>query len=200
MNADRPTGPIGGHEIDHEAQIALMQQRTNAAAAEARTAGEWFDIYWDIVATGVRHILEANHADKTSAAAEFDKRMAEHMQFAKVVRREFVSHGLPLLEEIEWEGPLCEHDEAGLPHIVSWPRGVWIEFFWPTAGSKGDKLRFEGQAAVCALGFIQWWVGFQQVGAHMAGKEVEAKTRIIEPGSNEYVKYMAAKAKEQKPS
>lgn len=182
--------------LRHDVEMERMHAHTELEAAKARSPGEWFDIYHHIVETGVRHTLEMSFADTMgSAQREHHRIMKAQEPYSIHVRRKFEAHGLPLTEDIEYEGPRVAHDEAGVPHIVAWPRGVWIEFYWPVEGPRGAKLRFEGQSAITALGFIQFWTGFQQRAQAMAGREKGEKTRLITPGSDEYVAYLTAKAR-----
>ncbi len=185
--------PDDARDTRHAVEQANLKARTDLAAAQARTAGEWFDIFLEIVISGVRQTMEANG----SSQEDFSAKMRDQDPYNKVVRGKFEAHGLPITEEIDFEGPDVKHDELGMPHNVSWPRGVWVEFYWPAEGRQGDRLRFEGQAALTALSFILWWVGFNQVAMHMAGKSPEEKARLVQPGSNEYLSYIDGKERDR---
>lgn len=196
MSAGGPT-PDADRDLRHTVEQTQLHQEAMLRAALARTAGEWFDIFVDITSAGVRQTLELS-LPPGEATAEFDRKMTEQKPYFRAVRADFESHGLPLTDEIEIEGPEVRLDAAGMPHIVEWPRGVWIEFIWPQAGSKGDRLRFMGQKAIVALAFIQWWTSFHTVAQRMAGIEGNEQRRIIDPNSPEYKSYFAAKAKDQR--
>lgn len=184
----RATGPRPDAERDlrHTVEEEQLRLRAEGAAALARQPAEWFDIFADIVSTGVRQTLELSDAP----ADEHAKRMREQEPYFKHVRSTFQSHGLPLDEEIEIEGPEIGMDSDGVPRITAWPRGVYCEFTWPNEGSRAKPLRFEGQSAIVAVAFIQWWVGFQHVYLRQQGREVAGQRRLIQTGSREYIDYL----------
>jgi hypothetical protein len=169
-------------EVRLAAQQALLDQRVQA--------GEWFDIYTAIVRSSVEQtVLRSGGTAEDSAA-----KLKDYLPAWSKVRRELEARGMHMDEELEVEGPDVRHDELGIPSIVTWPRGVWVEI--RAKGSSEVPLRFEGLCALSALTFIQWWVGFQQVHLAREGKLAEKK-RIVEPGSAEYIDYIETKRREQ---
>jgi len=178
-------------DLRHLAEEEQLRISHQLKAAAARTAEEWMDIFWEVVKHGVKQTLERAGDDGT----EYSRRIREQQPFVSRVRADFKAHALPLTEEVEFEGPTVQKDAAGSPHIVEWPRGVWILFHWPEGG-KSEDLRFEGQAALVALAFILWWGPMSGVGKHMAGKDAAPTRRIVEPGSSEYMNYITAKGKD----
>lgn len=194
----KPLGPVQDDEraIRHAAEQDRIKAAAKLKAAEAKTAGDWFDIFISIVESSVQQVSELSGTPQEQYSAT----LREQASYNKVVRRKFEEHGLPLTDEIDFEGPDVQSDALGMPHNVTWPRGAWIEFFWPSQGRRGERLRFEGQYALTALAFIQWWIGFNQVGMHMAGKTPIEKPHVVAPGSNEYLDYIEAKKKDQQGS
>jgi hypothetical protein len=176
-------------KLRHLAESEQMRARHVLAEAEARSADEWFDIYREIVFKGVQQILEANGA----GGETFDSKIAEQRPFWAKVRADFTSHGLPLSEEVEWEGPQVRRDQTGAPNIVEWPTGMHITLYWPAEGTKA-QLRFEGQCALVALGFILWWGDFHSQAKSLAGRDDAPTSRIIDPTSREYHRYVQDKA------
>ncbi len=168
-----------------------MADRAEAKALEARTPGDWFDIYQGIVEAGVVDTMERN--GEGGLATE---RLADRRPDAKQVRAAFVSHGLPITEAIEVEGgPLIQYDDNGAPMRVEWPRGEWIRFFWPN----GPPLEFRGKRAWIAFAFIQWWLQAQDQHKQLTDPtrpKPAGKKRIIERGSPEWQAYFDAKRKD----
>jgi xanthine/CO dehydrogenase XdhC/CoxF family maturation factor len=167
---------------------AMVLERARARAATARDAGEWFDIYTEIVEQAVKRTLES--AGEGHLVLE---RLADRRAAATVVRREFQAHGLPLSEDIDVEGPLVTPDPMGFLTNVSWPRGQWVRFIWPDQ----SKLEFRGMKAVVALAFIMWWENFHLQFQAMHDKNAPQKRRVILPHTPEWDRYMAAKAADQ---
>lgn len=174
---------------------AQLQERAREAGLLARTPGDWFDIYSEIVEHGVKTVLEG-----AGQGHEVLEKLAPRRADAKVVRREFMAHGLPLSDAIEIEGPEVTPDMHGFLTHVAWPRGLWVTFFWPDR----SKLSFKGSKATVALGFIMWWSDFHV--QYLAMKDQSSpkekkrqaaapKKRLVEPGSPEWEAYFAAKRK-----
>ncbi len=178
--------------LRHTVEDEQMRMQTELAAANARTPGDWFDIFTTIGFSMVKRELE--RLGRTDPQ-DFDRTVAEHRPFYAKVRSILEKHGLPLTEEVEIEGPDIEYDLFNMPHNITWPRGVWLELHWPE--SKGQMLRFEGRAASVALEFIQWWDGFHQVAMKMGGKDSTGKQRLVDPNSPEYLRYVTGKRKAQ---
>jgi hypothetical protein len=174
-----------------------LLERAREAGLLARTPADWFDIYQSIVEHGVKTVLES-----AGEGGQVLDRLRPWRSDAKVVKREFQAHGLPLSDEVEIEGPLVIPDVNGFLTTVKWPRGLWVTFFWPDK----SKLTFRGDKALVALGFIMWWSGFHLQYVAMqdpnSPKEQERrarapKKRLIEPGSPEWDAYFAAKKRAQ---
>jgi hypothetical protein len=168
--------------MDHQARVEL-------AAAEARTPGEWVDIYQSVVEFGVQSTLEAS-----GEGGQVLEKLAEPRAAFKQVKHKFQSHGLPLSEELEFEGPCLHLDEqTGMDIGVTWPQGRWVRFFWPDKST----LEFRGYQALVAFTFIRWWAQFaklhQAQAAAASGAPAAAPARIIEPGSPEWQRYYSAK-------
>ncbi len=183
-----PTESDDDRRLRHQAEDAVRKAAIDLAAANARTPGEWFDIFTTVGFSMVKREMERIGMVDPGA---YEKKIAEHLPFYQKVREVLNAHGLPLTEEIEIDGPLVEADALGQMHNVSWPRGAWIELHWP--GNKSEMLRFEGRAASVALEFILWWDGFHQMGMHMAGKDPIERSRIVDPNSADYHRYITGK-------
>jgi hypothetical protein len=170
----------------------FVQHQAMVAGAKARTPGDWFDIYNSIVEHGVKTTMESN--GEGALAAE---RLRERKGAAKEVRHILESHGMPLSEAIEIEGPYVTNDERGITTQVSWPQGQWMRLHWPDHST----VEFRGAKAWVALGFIMWWEQFhQQFKALEDSKAPQpvVKRRLIEPNSPEWKNYFGAKARDQK--
>jgi hypothetical protein len=178
-----------GLDLRHLAEQEQLRARHLLAEASARSAEEWFDIFKEIVATGVRQSLERNG----DGIVLFDQKMAEQKPFWAKVRADLVAHGLPLSEDVEIDGPDVSRDASGAPHIVEWPRGMWVVLHWPEEG-RSSSLRFEGHCALIALGFLLWWGDFHSQAKQLEGKAETPVSRIVDPKSAEYRQYMAGKA------
>lgn len=177
---------------NHDLGNALIQHEARVAAAKARTPGDWFDIYHSIVEHAVKTTMEAN--GEGALALE---RLRDRRTQARDVRHVLESHGMPLSEEIEIEGPYVTHDERGIPTQVSWPQGQWLRLHWPDH----SKVEFRGPRAWVALGFIMWWEQFHQQFKALEDPSAPApvaKRRLIEPNSPEWKSYFGAKAKDQR--
>jgi hypothetical protein len=167
---------------------AVLLERAHAKAATARDAGEWFDIYTEIVEMGVKKVMES--AGDGHLVLE---KLAPRRRDAAVVRRDFIAHGLPLSEAIKCEGPEVTADPNGNMTQYSFPRGMWVRFIWPDR----SKLEFRGSKAIVAIAFIQWWVGFHQHYKQLVDPSAPKKKRIIEAHTPEWDAYMRAKALDQ---
>jgi hypothetical protein len=170
---------------------ARLDAKNSVASAQARTPGEWLDIYRSIVEQGVRQVLEENDAGGVELSCRL-KAIAPHFDR---VRSGFESHGLPLLEDIEVEGGRILTNPNGIDEglIFDDPSAPEVRFYWPGEGSNPKPLCFQGQTGIVALTFIRWWVGFHQVAIKQAGQEKVATSRIIQPGSNDYLRYLFGK-------
>ncbi len=175
-------------ELRHAVEEDRVKRQTDLAAAKARTPGEWFDIFTAISFPMVKRELERQGR---TDPGEYDQVMAEHLPFYKKVREILNTHGLPLTEELEIEGPQMQRDVLGQMHDVTWPRGVWLELMWPE--SKAQMLRFEGRCASVALEFILWWDGFHHAAMHAEGKTFAEKARLVDPNSADYKRYIIGK-------
>ncbi len=169
--------------VAHEEQIAAL-------ASKARSAGEWVDIYTEVVEYNVKTTMEAN-GDGLRALEV----LKERRPLVRYIRTAFEEHGLSLSEDIEIEGgPVVETAVTGLPTKILWPSGEWIRFHWPD----GSKLEFRGAKAWTAYTFIRWWESYQQRFKQLTDPtSVKPKTRLIEPHSPEWQRYMDAKRKDQ---
>lgn len=169
---------------DRAAEEASMMERVMIKAAQARSTGDWFDIFDEITNHHVVATMEAHGDSAVDALKDWkDDRIA--------VRREFVAHGTPLSEEVEIEGP--EHDPARPADqtAILWPNGQQLTIHWPD----GSRLVFRGRKAVVALSFLLWWQGFQasyKIGMGRAG-ELGGQSRIIAPGSAEHESFYKGK-------
>jgi hypothetical protein len=175
---------------DDQARLVLHQKAVEAKAAEARTPGDWFDIFTGIVTFGVKSTLEG-----MGRGAEAAEKLRDQQPYWREVRRVFEDHGLPLSESVEWEGPHVFPDQFGFPTNVEWPLGEWVKFYWPE--EKKKPLEFRGQYALVAVSFIIWWTNFNMVHKTMGGVTEDAKRRIIKPGEDEWKRYMTAKKADQ---
>lgn len=167
---------------------AVIMERAHAKAATARGAGDWFDIYTEIVEMGVKKVFESNGDGHLVL-----EKLAPRRRDAAIVRREFVAHGLALSEEIQCEGPEITPDPNGQLTQYSWPRGLWVHFIWPD----GSILKFQGTKSITALGFVQWWTTFHLHYKHLVDPSAPQKRRIIEAHTPEWDAYMRAKARDQ---
>ncbi len=174
--------------LRHTVEDDQARHKADLAAAVARTPGEWFDIFTAISFPMVKREMERVGMVDPGA---YEAKMAEHIPFYQKVRAILNAHGLPLNEEVEFEGPQVERDVLGQMHNVTWPRGAWIELHWP--GNKSEMLRFEGRCASVALEFILWWDGFHQLAMHMDGKDATEKARVVDPNSADYRRYISGK-------
>lgn len=188
------TNPGEDQGLKHARHLAEHMQVTQEAvrrASRAKTAGEWFDIFADITITGVRQGLEANNQGHL-----LSELLAPQKPVWDRVRARFAAQGLELNEGIEIDGPVVQPNVLGVPEVVDWPKGLQAEFTW----TDGTRLMFKGHDALVATAFIQWWSTFNQVHMHQFGTGSAAlapKTRLIDPGSNEYINYIMAKQREQ---
>lgn len=182
-----PQQPSDGQR---QVDAAVRQHQIDLAAAQARTPGDWFDIYDSIVVHAAKTTMEQN--GESGLAAE---RLRDRDTQAKRVRADFEAHGLPLAEDIEIEGgPQIVYDQHGIPQVVGWPNGHWIRFHWPD----GSQLEFRGYKALIAFAFIQWWIPFHLQFQALSDptKQAAPKTRIVNPGEADWNSYMQAKRKE----
>lgn len=173
------------------ASFAAHKTRVDLAAAQARTPGEWLDIFQSIVEHSVKTTMEAN-----GEGTKVLESLSETRTSLRRVRDRFEEHGLPILEAIDIEGPLVTPDALGGMTNISWPRGEWVKLYWP---ARTDFLEFRGHQALVAVSFIMWWSSFQalaeQQNAQLLGKpEPEGIKRMVEPGSPEWDRYFAGKA------
>ncbi len=169
---------------------AAHAQKMQALAAEARRPGEWLDIYSEIVEYNVKTTMEAHGDGQVALEA-----LRERRGHIKHIRTALEEHGLPLSEDVEIEGgPHVEQDQFGLPTKVIWPGGEWIRLCW----KDGSKVEFRGAKAWTAYTFIRWWASYHQMFLQLTDPgSAKPKSRIIEPHSPEWVKYMEAKRKDQ---
>lgn len=182
---EQPLNPLS---LESEARERARRTKLSVRAAEARGAGEWFDIFQETVFGGVKSIME-EHGQGSDVLAKLD----DYSASCKRVRSAFVTMGLDLNEELEWEGPVPVIDpKSGLTMGLEWPNGQEVTFVWPTK----EKLQFRGQSALVATCFIMWWANFQPTHAHMQGKSTEGARRIVQPGSKDFMNYMRGKPKD----
>ena len=184
---DHPRAPSASEQAASAARAIEHQGRVELAAAAARTPEDWVDIFQSVIEFSVKSTLEAS-----GMGGEVLERLAESRSAFKVVRSRFQSHGLPLSESLEFEGPSLHIDEkTGMDIGITWPQGRWVRFFWPDKST----LEFRGYPAFVAITFIRWWSQFALLhraqAAAMDGRE--AKARVIEPGSPEWDRYYSAK-------
>lgn len=179
----------GDRQARHQAEQLQLTAAAKERAARARSAAEWFDIFIDVVEQGVRQGLEMN-----KRGHEILDVLAEHRPSWRRVREALSAQGLELNEGVEVEGPVIGHNQLGIPEVIGWPMGPVAKLYW----TDGSKLEFTGKAALVAASFIIWWTGFNQV--HMVqfgGDTPPPQSRIVEPGSDDYLRYIQAKAKAQ---
>jgi len=186
---DHPREPSQFEQAESASRAMEHQARVELAAAEARTPGDWVDIYESVIEYAVKSTLEANKMGHLVL-----EKLAEPRAAFKIVKHRFQSHGLPLSESLEFEGPQLHMDEqTGLDVGITWPHGRWVRFYWPDKSS----LEFRGYPAMVAITFIRWWDQFaklhQQQQRALMGKQDDAPRRLIEPGSPEWDRYYAAK-------
>jgi hypothetical protein len=186
---DHPRAPSASEQAASAARAIEHQGQVELAAAAARTPEEWVDIYQSVIEFAVKSTLEAS-----KMGHEVLERLAEPRAALKQIRHKFQSHGLPLSESLEFEGPELHIDEkTGHDIGITWPQGRWVRFHWPDKSS----LEFRGYTAFVAIMFIRWWSQFamlhQQQAAALAGTTPAAPSRLIEPGSPEWDRYYSAK-------
>lgn len=170
------------------ANFALMQARIKMRAAEARKAEDWFDIFQDVVYSGVRQTLGP---EQSSIAHGLLKE--QDYSFTQV-RDKLRVQGLDIGGGVEWEGPEIGHNGFGIACIMGWPRGMWAEVTW---GDK-SKIKFVGKQAEIAVSFFIWWTSFHQVYMETTQPGViiseATKRRLIEPGTSDWLSYNKGKA------
>ncbi len=161
--------------------------RVELAIGKARKAEEWFDIFVHIVEHGVKSVVEQHQGNAVELLAP------QRGSFA-AVRHILKYQGLPLTEEMEWEGPEYIQDAYGFYHGMEWPRGEWIKITWPDR----DVVELRGRQAVVMATFLLWWQQFAGLATAqqnmLDGKA--APRRIIDPGSPEWNRYFQAKAQD----
>lgn len=182
-------------ELDALAKRELVKRSIEERASKAKTAGDWWDIFMAIVENAAVDTLKANPLNTRENDAAYG-RLRDMLARSKRLKLDFNAQGLDLSEEVECEGPVVKPDASGMPHNVEWPTGRWVSFIWPS----GEKLSFRGEDAQVALSFFMWWVNFSQQFRQRFGIEEQAEParRIVEPGSPEWISYMAAKKTDQK--
>ncbi len=164
-----------------QASLEADQQRIAMKAALARDAGEWFDIFDEVVTSYTVKTMEAHGDSAVDVIKDWkDDRAA--------VRREFVAHGVPLTDEIEVEGPAPDPSRPTDPTALLWPMGQQATFIWPD----GSKLAFRGRKALIAFSFVRWWAEFHNT-YKVGPAQVEEKHRIVAPGSAEWNEYYRRK-------
>ena len=183
--------PIIDPQAAAAASFAEHKTRVDVAAAQARTPGEWIDIFQSIIEHSVRTTMEAN-----GDGGKVLEQLSESRTSMRRVRERFEEHGLPILDGIDIDGPQIMPDALGALTNISWPRGEWVKFYWP---NRTDWLEFRGHQALVAVAFIMWWSSFQalaeQQNAQLLGKPApEGIRRMIEPGTPEWDNYWAGKA------
>lgn len=175
-------------EVRHQMHVQLK-------TAEARTPGDWIDIFQEIVEFTVRTTME-EHGEGSQVLEKLEPTRSA----IKQVRARLMEHGLPLLENIDIDGPDIRPDAMGCLTNVSWHRGQWVKLCWP---HHKDVLEFRGQQALVALSFVMWWSNFHQTAkqwdTQLQGGQaaVAGARRMIEPGSPEWVRYFTAKQADQ---
>lgn len=189
MPTPHPRAPSAFEQAASAARAIEHQGRVELAAAAARTPEDWVDIFQSVIEFSVKSTLEAS-----GMGGEVLERLSESRSAFKVVRSRFQSHGLPLSENLEFEGPELHIDEkTGHDIGITWPQGRWVKFHWPDK----SMLEFRGYPAFVAIMFIRWWSQFvmlhQQQAAALAGTTAAAPSRLIEPGSPEWDRYYSAK-------
>lgn len=171
---DNPLVPSAAAAADE----AAFQAKVMHKAALARTAGDWFDIFDEVTTNAVVKTMESHGDSPMDVLHDWkDDRAA--------VRREFVAHELPLTEEVEFEGPVPDPERPTDQTAILWPAGQFINFHWPD----GSRLSFRGRKAIIALSFILWWDGFHSAYKVSLGQQVGGQSRVIEPGSPEWLDY-----------
>jgi len=173
--------------VDREAAKVVHDKAVALKAALARDAGEWFDIFEEIVVFGMKDVLES-----TGQGFSVVEKLKEQQPYFAKVRRELVAHGLPITEDVDWEGPETFTDSMGNPNNVTWPRGEWIKLYWPD----GSMLEFRGQAALTALSFIMWWANFTKATSAIVGQDQVETKRMVQPGSPEWNSFFSAKKRD----
>lgn len=172
--------------------FAVLQQRIQMEAVKARKAEDWFDLFQEIVFSGVRQTMSQAGVEGTKVA---DKVLDERRPTYARVRDRFRVQGLDLSENVEWEGPVIGPDQFGFPRIQGWPRGMWARATW----GDGSTVEWRGAEAEIAVSFVIWWSCYQQVyqQAHDPGVIItdDMRRRVVQPGTSDYVDYVQAKAK-----
>lgn len=190
---DHPHQPSTSEQALSAARAIAHQQLVEQAAAEARTPAEWVDIFQSVIEFSVKTTLEASRMGD-----QVLEKLADFRSAIKVVRHRFQSHGLPLSEDLDFEGPEMHLDNRGMDQGITWPHGRWVRFLWPDH----SVMEFRGYQAFVAMMFIRWWDQFaklhqQQAEALAGGDGMSSKEkRIIEPGSSDWNRYFGAKAED----
>jgi hypothetical protein len=173
--------------------FAALQLRIQMRAAKARSAEDWFDIFQEVVFSGLRQSLAQAGVEGTQLA---DKVLDEQRIFYRNVRDRFRVQGMDLGEGVEWEGPIIAPDQFGFPRIMGWPRGMWARATW---GDK-SKVEWRGKEAEIAVSFVIWWSCFQQVYQEAATQHSglivneSVQRRLVQQDSSEFVDYVKRKA------
>ena len=172
--------------LTQQAPLEADQQRIAMKAAAARNAGDWFDIFDEVVTSYTVKTMESHGDSAVDVINDWkDDRLA--------VRREFVAHEIPLSEDIEVEGPEPDPSRPTDPTALLWPRGYQATFIWPD----NSKLSFRGRKALIAFAFVRWWAEFQNT-FKVNPVPNAGQTRIVAPGSPEWNEYYRAKAIDRK--
>lgn len=176
-----------------DAQHVAKLEQAKVRAAEARTPREWMELFQEITESSVKTIQE-NEGLGHKVLEVLEPWRPSYRRVSEALQ----SHGMPLTEEIEVEGPIMGTTRSGLPVVDGWHGGhPNVTFHWPDK----SKLHFRGRDALVAVSFWMWWVHFQEVHNQQLGiaKNAEMRTRLILPGSPDSVSYHAAKKDDRHP-
>lgn len=149
----------------------------------ARTVAEWMDIYREILVERLKMLIK----DQPSIEGITWENYRHHtvLRLRRIVR-DFMAAGLDLRDDIEVSGI---HLVPGHPPLWEDPNNPVVTFYWPD----GQTLTFQGESALSAVGFFEFWSKNQTV---IKGPK-EGQSRIIKPGEAEHRSYFDAKAKDQ---
>lgn len=158
----------------------LPEEQLRVAAA--RTVADWMNIYIEVVLRTLEKITGEEIQGQL-----YEKFRGETIPRLRRIVRDFEAAGLTIYDEIEVEGI----------HLIPGHRPLWedpsrpeAKFIWPD----GSELRFQGESAISAVGFFEFWAKHQIPITGVKG----GQRRIITPGSTEEQSYFTAKERDQR--
>lgn len=166
---------------EHITRSGALLPEDQIKIATARSVRDWMEIYIEVLARA----LEGDILQVELKGVVAERFRGETLPRLRRIVRDFEVAGLTINDEIEVEGI----------HLVPGQRVIWedpnrpeVKFIWPD----GSELIFQGESAVSAVGFFEFWAKHQ---IPVTGLEA-GKRRLITPGSAEEQEYYSAKARE----